>query len=56
MIWLCGDVYGHFEHLIEAVLQSPPEQRPAAIILLGDIQAQQPLEVELAATLVHTEV
>jgi hypothetical protein len=56
VIWLCGDVHGRFEPLIEAVLESPPEQRPAAIILLGDLQAQQPLEVELASILAHTEV
>jgi predicted phosphodiesterase len=56
VIWLCGDVHGRFKHLIDAVLQSPPEQRPAAVILLGDLQAQQPLEVELAAILAHTEV
>jgi predicted phosphodiesterase len=56
VIWLCGDVHGRFDHLIETVLLPPPEQRPAAVILLGDIQAQQPLEVELAPILAHTEV
>jgi predicted phosphodiesterase len=55
-IWLCGDVHGRFDHLTEAVLQSAPSQRPAALVLLGDLQAQQPLEVELAAILEHTEV
>ncbi len=55
-IWLCGDVHGRFEHLIDAVLQPPPGQRPAAIVLLGDVQASRPLEVELGAILLHTEV
>ena len=55
-IWLCGDVHGRFDHLTEAVLQSAPSQRPAALVLLGDLQAQRPLEVELAAILEHTEV
>ncbi|NYG35483.1 metallophosphoesterase family protein [Sphaerotilus montanus] len=55
-IWLCGDVHGRFEHLIGAVLQPPQGQRPAAIVLLGDVQAARPLELELAAILPHTEV
>ena len=52
MILFCGDVHGNFGHLLEAVL----EERPAAIILLGDIQAERPLEVELAEILPHTQV
>lgn len=55
-LWLCGDVHGRFEPLIEAVLRCPPPLRPQAIVLLGDVQARRPLEVELAAILAHTEV
>lgn len=51
-IFFCGDVHGHFEHIIDAVT----EHAPAAIVLLGDIQAQKPLEQELAAILDDTEV
>ena len=47
-----GDVHGHFRHVIDAV----SEYAPAAIILLGDIQAQKPLEEELSAILSETEV
>lgn len=52
MILFCGDPHGHFGHIIEAV----QEHRPAAVILLGDLQAQRPLEVELALILDKTEV
>ena len=52
MILLCGDTHGQFEHLIEAV----QAHRPAAVILLGDVQAQRPLEVELAPILDKTEI
>ena len=52
MILFCGDPHGHFGHIIEAV----QEHRPAAIILLGDLQAQRPLEIELATILQKTEV
>jgi len=51
-IFFCGDPHGRFDHIIEAVNQ----HRPAAVILLGDIQAQRPLEVELAAILDKTEI
>jgi len=52
MILFCGDPHGQFGHIIEAV----QEHRPAAVILLGDLQAQRPLEVELATILDQTEV
>lgn len=51
-IFLCGDVHGHFQHVIDAVR----EHAPAAIVLLGDIQAQRLLEQELAEILDDTEV
>ena len=51
-IFFCGDVHGCFDHIIEAVT----EHEPAAIILLGDVQAQRPLEKELALILDNTEI
>lgn len=51
-IFFCGDVHGQFRHIIDAVF----EHAPAAIVLLGDIQASKPLEMELAAILDETEV
>ncbi len=52
MILFCGDPHGQFGHIIEAV----QEHRPAAVILLGDLQAQRPLEIELAPILTRTEI
>lgn len=52
MIFFCGDPHGHFGHIIGAV----QERQPAAVILLGDLQAQRPLEVELALILDKTEI
>lgn len=52
MILFCGDPHGRFGHIIETV----QEHRPAAVILLGDVQAQSPLELELATILSLTEV
>lgn len=52
MILFCGEPHGHFDHIIEAV----HEHQPAAVILLGDLQVQRPLEVELAPILAKTEV
>ena len=40
MIYFFGDVHGNFKHVISSVL----EKRPKAIVLLGDIEAQQPYE------------
>lgn len=51
-IFFCGDTHGRFEHIVQAVR----EHRPAAVVLLGDLQAQRPLEVELAEILGMTEV
>jgi predicted phosphodiesterase len=52
MILFCGDPHGNFGHIIAAV----QEHQPAAVILLGDLQAQRPLEIELAPILELTEV
>ena len=52
MILLLGDNHGHFDHIIEAVRK----HRPEAIIFLGDIEAQRPLEQELAQIMGLTEV
>ena len=52
MILFCGDPCGHFEHIIEAV----QEHHPEAVILLGDVQARKPLEIEPALILDETEV
>ena len=51
-IFFCGDVHGQFQHVIDAVR----EHAPAAIVLLGDIQAKKPLERELEWILDETEV
>lgn len=51
-IFFCGDNHGRFEHIIEAV----QVHSPAAIVLLGDIQAQKPLEQELESILDRTAV
>lgn len=47
-----GDNHGHFRHIIAAV----EREKPDAIVLLGDIQAQRPLEIELAPILGKTIV
>jgi predicted phosphodiesterase len=51
-IWFCGDNHSRFRHIIGAVKQ----HRPAAIVLLGDVQATRPLHVELAEILSLTEI
>ena len=51
-ILFCGDIHGHFQHVIDAVR----EHTPAAIVVLGDIQANKPLERELEWILDETEV
>ena len=51
-ILFCGDIHGHFQHVIDAIR----EHTPAAIVLLGDIQANKPLERELEWILDETEV
>lgn len=52
MIYFLGDTHGKFQHVIEAV----ERDRPDAIVFLGDIQARQPLDVELASITEMTEV
>jgi Icc-related predicted phosphoesterase len=47
-----GDPHGDFEPVVAAVERF----RPEAIVLLGDLQAQRPLQVELAPILDRTEV
>ena len=52
MIYFFGDTHGHFRHVLEIVSRD----RPAAIVFLGDLQAQRPLEAELESILGMTEV
>lgn len=52
LILFMGDPHGDFTATLAAV----HAHRPAAIVLLGDIQARRPLEVELASILDLTEV
>ncbi len=47
-----GDVHGSFEHVLPVV----KHEKPCAIIFLGDLQAQRPLEIELAEVMELTEV
>ena len=47
-----GDPHGQFEFVIRFV----EKYRPEAIVLLGDIETQRPVEVELATILDLTEV
>ncbi len=50
---LCfGDPHGNFKYVVAAVQQ----HRPEAILLLGDLQAQRPLQLELEPILALTEV
>ena len=51
-IFFCGDMHGSFEHITQAV----HEHRPDAIVLLGDLQAQRPMEIEPAEILDKTEI
>lgn len=41
----CGDPHGHFRHILEACDRCNAE----AVILLGDMEPQQPLELELGS-------
>ena len=52
MILMLGDVHGNFDHLVPAI----NAEKPAAIILLGDIEAQQSFELEIAEAIQLTEV
>ena len=47
-----GDNHGHFRHIIAAV----EREKPDAIVLLGDIEASQPLEIELAPIIGKTTI
>lgn len=51
-ILFCGDPHGHFEHIIEAA----QAHQPAAVVLLGDVQPKEPLEVALRPIIDLTEV
>lgn len=51
-ILFCGDPHGRLEHIIEAV----HAHCPAAVVLLGDVQAREPLEVTLRPIVDRTEV
>lgn len=50
-IFFCGDVHGNFPFVIQAVRV----HRPAAVVFLGDLQPQRPLEQELSPILELTE-
>ncbi len=52
MIYFFGDVHGSFGHVIQTVL----DHRPEAIVLLGDIEARQPLELALKPILEKTDI
>ena len=52
MIYFFGDTHGHFRHVLETVSRD----RPSAIVFLGDLQAQRPLDAELDSILGMTEV
>lgn len=49
---LCGDPHRCFSHIVEAVR----EQNPDAVILLGDMECQRPLNEELAPILGKAEI
>lgn len=51
-ILFVGDPHGRFAHVIAVVLA----RRPDAVVFLGDLQAQRPLEEELAPILALTDV
>jgi len=57
MIWFCGDTHGYLKHVVEHVLSADAVgQGPAAIILLGDIDAPRPLHLELEEIAGMTEI
>ena len=51
-IFFCGDTHGQFQHIVEAVKL----HHPKAIVMLGDIQANKPLQQELDGILDLTDV
>lgn len=52
MILMLGDTHGNFSHILPVVR----DRKPAAVILLGDVQARRPLEQELAEVMALTEI
>jgi predicted phosphodiesterase len=52
MILFFGDTHSDLRHVLPTVLK----EKPAAIILLGDIQSKLPLEQELARVMNETDV
>jgi predicted phosphodiesterase len=52
MILMFGDTHGDFSHVLPAV----EAEKPKAIIFLGDLDLERPLEQELASVLDKTEV
>lgn len=56
-IWFCGDTHGGLGHVIKHVLKARAAgDCPAAIILLGDIDAPRPLHIELEKIRELTEI
>lgn len=52
MIYFFGDTHGCFEHVLDVV----GLDHPAAVVFLGDLQAQRPLDIKVASILDKTEV
>lgn len=51
-ILICGDPHGLFSQIIDAV----KDRRPDAVILLGDMECKEPLQIELEEILTLTEI
>lgn len=52
MIYFLGDVHGNFDHILPALQSDAPgDGKPKTVIFLGDIEAQQPFEAEIAPLL-----
>ena len=45
VVLYCGDPHGEFRHILRAAA----ERKASAVVLLGDLEPQQPLHLELAA-------
>ncbi len=52
MILFCGDPHGEFDHIIQRVQQD----KPAAVVILGDLCLQQPFEQTFALILGLTDI
>lgn len=50
-ILFCGDPHGRFQHILDAV----GRLRPMAVVLLGDMEPQKPLHIELES-IAQTEI